>query len=77
MKQGTGLLPGVQTLLKVLMAVPHIRQLVADISLWRPWLAPRTVHVESAVDNMALGQDSLSILFSPVNMILPLLHIHP
>jgi hypothetical protein len=42
-----------------------------------PGFAPRSVHVRLVVDKAALGQVSLRVLlFSPVSIIPPLLHIH-
>jgi len=38
------------------VAVPWLRRLVAGVSLWRPEIEPRSVHVKFVVDRMSLGR---------------------
>jgi hypothetical protein len=61
----------------MLLAVPKLRRLVAGLSLQRPVFARRPVHVGFVVDKVAMRQVFLRVFrFSPVNIILPLLHTH-
>jgi hypothetical protein len=55
----------------------QINRLVAGLSLWRPGLHPRSVHVRSIVDIVAQGQVFIRIFrFSPAILFPPLLHTH-
>lgn len=57
--------------------MPCLRRFVAGLSRQRPWLDPRSIHVEFMVDNMALGHVFLPVIqFSPVSIILQMLHTH-
>jgi hypothetical protein len=49
-------------LLSYVSAVSWLRRLVASLPPWTPGLAPRSVHVGSVVDKVALGQVSLRFL---------------
>jgi hypothetical protein len=56
-------------------AVPWLRRLVAGISPRRPGFDSRSVHVGFVVDKVVLGQVFPRVLlFSPVNLIPPVLH---
>jgi hypothetical protein len=59
----------------LIVAVPWLRRLVADLSPRRPGFDPGSVHVGFMVDKLALGQVHPRVLrFFPVNFILPMLH---
>jgi hypothetical protein len=42
-------------LVSIIMAVPWLRSLAADLSPRRPGFAPGSIHVEFVVDKVALG----------------------
>jgi hypothetical protein len=48
--------------------------LVVILSPQRPWFDPRSVHVISVVDKVAVGLGFLGVRFSPVRIIQPVLH---
>jgi hypothetical protein len=59
------------------LAVPWLRWLVAGLSPWRPRFTPGLIHVGFVVDKVALWQGFLRVLlYSPANIIPPLVHIH-
>jgi hypothetical protein len=56
--------------------VVWLRQLVADLSTWRPGFEPGSVHMGFVVDKVALGQIFLRVLrHPPVNIVPPWLSI--
>jgi hypothetical protein len=58
-----------------LQTLPLLRQLVAGLSSRIPVIDPRSVHVGSVVEKMAMGQVFLRILrYYPVCIILAMLH---
>jgi hypothetical protein len=64
--------------LTLLLAVPWLRRLVADFPPWRPGFEPRSGHVRSVVDKVALVQVFSDYFDFPCQFPFhKLLHIHP
>jgi hypothetical protein len=56
--------------------VPWFRRLVADFIQQRPWLWPKSHHVEFVVDKVAQGQISYKYFSLYYQLLYRLLHIH-
>ena len=57
--------------------MPWLRWLVAGLPLWRCGFCPSPVHMRFVVNKVALGQVFHSVIkFSPISIILPMLHPH-